>query len=313
MDARPHATILINTKDRKDELAKALESVLQQRGQYEVLVFDDGSSDGTAEMIRERFPTVRVERSESPLGIVPARNRAIPMAAAPIVVVVDDDCILSDLETVAITLSEFDRPEIGAVAIPHRDVLVDPAVRSAAPDRDQVYLGASFRGCAHAVRVEAFQRAGGYREVLWRQGEESDLCLRMLDAGYVTRVGTAPPIDHYESPHRDKPAISFYTIRNGLLLTWLNTPLPWLVPALVANAWGTGRAAWRRRHPGQIPRGLAAALRLILGGSERRRPVSGPAFRTFRRLRRARKPLAYSTTRSSLFANSPDVVSSPPS
>ena len=34
------------------------------------------------------------------------------------------------------------------------------------------------------------------------QGEESDLCIRMLAAGYVVRLGSSDPIHHFESPKR---------------------------------------------------------------------------------------------------------------
>jgi len=42
-----NASIVIVTKDRKDQLRRALGSAIQQDGPIEVMVLDDGSSDGT--------------------------------------------------------------------------------------------------------------------------------------------------------------------------------------------------------------------------------------------------------------------------
>ena len=42
------ASVVITTKNRKEELLKAVESAMGQRGLLEVVVVDDGSTDGTA-------------------------------------------------------------------------------------------------------------------------------------------------------------------------------------------------------------------------------------------------------------------------
>jgi glycosyltransferase involved in cell wall biosynthesis len=46
------ATVVITTKDRKGELRTAVQSAVEQTADPEVLVLDDGSTDGTAEMAR---------------------------------------------------------------------------------------------------------------------------------------------------------------------------------------------------------------------------------------------------------------------
>ena len=71
----PAATVLITTKDRKDDLARAIGSVVEQTAPVELIVVDDGSTDGTSELVRERFPDATLIRNEQPLGIIEARNR----------------------------------------------------------------------------------------------------------------------------------------------------------------------------------------------------------------------------------------------
>src|ERR1035438_5566095 len=192
---RPTVTILITTKDRKDELGRALESALIQTDVDEILVFDDGSSDGTGAMICSRFPSVRHERSAAPLGIVAARNRAMHLARGSVVVTIDDDCEFQSRLTVHNTLKDLAaHSRIGAVAIPHINVNLSPVVHSVAPRADGTYVLSEFTGCANAVWRELFIKVGGYNPVLWRQTEEDGFCTRLLDRGYVVRCGTAPPI-----------------------------------------------------------------------------------------------------------------------
>src|SRR5688500_14384398 len=99
MDIKPEAkgagvTVAICTWNRAGYLRRAVESVVGQvpRG-VEVLVVDDGSTDGTGELLVELgrvYPQVVVVREER-LGVSYARNRAMEMAKGDVVVFLDDD------------------------------------------------------------------------------------------------------------------------------------------------------------------------------------------------------------------------------
>ena len=78
----------------------------------------------------------------------------------------------------------------------------------------------AFVGAAHAVRRDVFLKVGGYREHFFFMGEEGDLCLRMMQAGYVTRLGRADPIYHLESSRRDLSRAGFSGRRNDILFAW---------------------------------------------------------------------------------------------
>lgn len=232
----PQATIVITTKNRKDDLRNAVASAVAQEPAVEVLVIDDGSTDGTFEMIRREFPGVRVERSEVSRGYIVQRNAAARLATTPFIVSIDDDATFPSPRTVEQTLAEFDLERVGAVAIPFVNVRCGPGlVGGAPPDDGRVYVTSSYVGCAHAIRRDLFLSLGGYREELFHQGEERDLCTRMLDAGFVVRAGRGDPIHHFESPLRTRPRMHIFGARNALLYVWQNVPGRYILPHAIGT------------------------------------------------------------------------------
>jgi glycosyltransferase involved in cell wall biosynthesis len=283
----PSATVVVTTRNRRDELRRMLRSAVEQSAGPEVLVIDDGSDDGTAAMVHREFPEVRLERSESALGLIAQRNRGAEMARAPIIVSIDDDAEFSSSRTVQQTLAEFDDPRIGAVAIPFVNVRKGPEVLQRTPEPSGRWITASYIGTAHAVRREVFLEVGGYRPLLRQQTEEYELCLRLLDAGYVTRLGSADPIHHFESPgQRRLDQLQFYDRRNNLLNVWYGVPMPYLPARLAQVILHTPLLARELGHGGAMARGLRAGLGTIIRGRAQRKPVSRAAYRLDATLRR---------------------------
>jgi glycosyltransferase involved in cell wall biosynthesis len=167
------ATVVIVTKDRRDDALQAVESALGQKPPVEVVVVDDGSQDGTADAVADAFPEVRVERREQSAGLVVRRNETARLASAPVIVSIDD-AIFTDTAVVANAVAAFDDPRVAAVAIPYVDVPQGERVLQAAPDGGGVYVTHRFRGTAHALRKDVFVELGGYRAVLFQQAEEPD-------------------------------------------------------------------------------------------------------------------------------------------
>ncbi len=253
----PDATVVISTKNRREDLARLLPTVIAQSADCEILVIDDGSTDGTAEMLRTDFPEVRVERSEQSLGYIVQRNRAAELARSTVIVSLDDDAVLPSAQTIEQTLADFDHPRIGAVAIPFVDARPTGDVPlQRAPDRHGRWLTSTYVGTAHAVRRDVFLRVGGYRPSLIHQVEELDFCLRMLALGYVTRVGRADPLLHLESPKRNFSRLLTLTARNELLNGWHNVPMPYLPVRWLKVVATCGLLALRWRAPAALARGV---------------------------------------------------------
>ena len=89
----PSVSVVVPTRDRRDRLRLALISVLRQREvDIEVVVVDDASTDGTADMVSGLADRrLRVVRQTSPGGVSAARNRGIAEASGRWVAFLDDD------------------------------------------------------------------------------------------------------------------------------------------------------------------------------------------------------------------------------
>ncbi|MGE5609757.1 MAG: glycosyltransferase family 2 protein [Bacillota bacterium] len=279
------ATVVITTKNRKDELRTALESTLKQTVPLEILVIDDGSTDGTSEMVRRDYPQVRLERSEQSLGLIVQRNRGAQMASASIVISIDDDAAFPSAGIVEQTLADFDHPRVGAVAIASINVPDGTPAHLRAPLDDVVYICSEYRGTAHALRRDLFLKLGGYHGFLFRQGEEGDYCTRLLNAGYVVRLGRAEPIHHMESPVRDRSKIIHYVVRNNVLYAWYNVPMPYLPIHLLATSVNSVRAGLRQGYWRATFQGLATGYLDILHERTQRAPISPQTYRLLRRLK----------------------------
>lgn len=286
MYERPQATVVITTKDRKDDLRRALQSAIEQTASPEVLVIDDGSSDGTATMVQEEFPEVRLHREEEPAGLIVRRNQGAELARGPILFSIDDDAEFSSPHVVEQILSQFDDPRIGAIAIPYVDVRRSPERKQKAPQSSGVYCTSAFRGTAHALRKELFLELGGYREHFVHQGEEKDYCVRMLDAGHVVRLGDSDIIKHYESPKRSFDRMDYYGRRNEVLFAWHNVPANRLPRYLTKAAINTIRTAVRHKRAKSFFAGFLRGCRDCLRHVEKRAPVSNRAIQLYERYRR---------------------------
>src|SRR5258708_39463015 len=88
----PRVSVVIPTRDRREALARALASVeAQSFRDFEVVVVDDASVDGTAAWLRERWPAVSVTEVSHPTGAAAARNRGVRHAQGEILAFLDDD------------------------------------------------------------------------------------------------------------------------------------------------------------------------------------------------------------------------------
>ena len=198
----PDVSIVVPTHNRADYLAVTLASLATQKldAAYEVVVVDDGSSDGTG-AVAERAD-VACERHPAPRGPNAARNTGIAASRAPLIVLVDDD-IRAPAGWLAALVAGSERHDWAeALGGPIRASLEGPAPRTCGRERAPITtldLGetdreAEFVWSANmAVRRGAIERIGGFDEHVPIYGDEEEWITRLHAAGgrvaYVAGAG----------------------------------------------------------------------------------------------------------------------------
>ena len=93
MPAEPKVTVFIPVHNREDYICVAVNSILAQTfSDFELLIVDDGSSDGTIEVLeRYQDPRLRIERNPENLGIPATRNHGLDKARGEYIALLDSD------------------------------------------------------------------------------------------------------------------------------------------------------------------------------------------------------------------------------
>jgi len=176
-------SVVIPTRNRKEELRVAIHSILKQTVQPEIIVLDDASTDGTSEMIKNEFLMVKFVRSEKSLGAFTQRNIGTKLASNSIVMSIDDDIEFVDSTTIENTLKLFDHPRVAIVTIPHININSSTKIIQKAPDSKSIYITNTFMELGYIYRKDIYNKFNGFKENIWMGGGGSDLSIRMLDKG----------------------------------------------------------------------------------------------------------------------------------
>ena len=225
-------SLCVSTYNRVDDLKRLLSSALGQEPAIPIIVYDDASSDGTSEVVREQFPAVELITGQENVGLIAARNICIRAASTPFVLILDDDAYFTSASTARQTVADFSSPAIAAVAVPFTE---NGALMQGDQSGDTVQLARSFIGAAHALRRDAVLACGGLRESYRFYCEESDLSIRLLASGLVVRHGTSDPVEHCPNPDRHPLRRRQLRWRSELRFKWCHTPTLCVVPVLVGH------------------------------------------------------------------------------
>ena len=188
----PFVSVIVPTLNRKELLENCLKSLYKMNypiSNFEVVVVDGGSTDGTLQMIQHDFPDIRcvVEKRK---GRPVARNTGWKYAKGQIVAYTDDDCVV-DENWLNILVSSFDSKEIGAVGGPLFLLYQSKSIRNrfeGTPMGD-FYLGDKRLPAKElitanlAVRRDVFEK-NSFDETLIYDLEDIDFCRSLMATGY---------------------------------------------------------------------------------------------------------------------------------
>ncbi|HEX8085581.1 MAG TPA: glycosyltransferase family 2 protein [Solirubrobacteraceae bacterium] len=280
--------VVVVAHDSAGELGGSLGALRDQlREGDEVVVVDSGSSDGSAEVARRVLPEARVVDAGGNVGFAAGCNRGVGATSAPLVLLLNPDCVAQPGFLDALRAAAADRPGWAAwqalVTLPGGDRVntagnvvhflgfgwvggLDRPVAEVPREPHEVPFAS---GAAMMVRREAWERAGGFDERYFMYGEDLDLSLRLRLAGHGIGVVPDARCEHeYSFTKGDYKW--FYLERNRwwtILRTYPAAVIAVALPGLLAFevallAW-SARDGWLRaklRAQAAVARELPAIL-----------------------------------------------------
>jgi len=273
----PQVSILIvswNTRDLLDDCLKSIAA--KTRVPHEVIVVDNASADGSAEMVRSLHPGVRLVASETNLGFVKGNNEAARLATGENLLLLNPD---TKLETDAASgLDRLLRSDAAIGAAGCKILNADGSIQWTCagtfpgpwneftsllflhriaprlfPTREQTWWDHEddrdvdcLSGACMMVRRDLWETLGGFDPAIFMYAEDVDLCCRVLRAGKRVRYLASESVWHFEGAASGQRKESFYS----------------LVSQMSSNAY------FLRKHFG-APRALAYRAAVFVGSSFR--------------------------------------------
>jgi GT2 family glycosyltransferase len=203
-DSQPAASIITVNTNEIHRLKVLLPSVFATRGRFEVIISDNGSTDGCLDSFSEQFPGARIVYNGSNIGFAAANNRAAQIARNNVFVFVNPDTRVHP-DWLRHLLQPFEDPGVG-LTTSKMLLMSDPETINSCgttmhisgltlcrgmgrpmeshAEGDEV---AAIQGAAFAIRRELFELLGGFDEDFFIYVEESDLSLRARLNGWKCR------------------------------------------------------------------------------------------------------------------------------
>lgn len=235
LDNAPSLSVIIVNVDTAKWLKPCLESLQKQdiSESIEVVVVDNGSGDGSADMVRHNFPSVRLIRLERTVGFGTANNFGAKRSAAPVLLFLNPDTRLDEGSLSALLPRFADHTDCGiaggAVFDGHgrleRSTGSFPTLFSMGLGRllkflpparpllgrfaHQHWVGYDkprrvdwVTGAYLWISREVFEQVGGFDPRIFMYCEDVDLCYRVRQLGFEVRFYPEASIVHYGGKSR---------------------------------------------------------------------------------------------------------------
>jgi N-acetylglucosaminyl-diphospho-decaprenol L-rhamnosyltransferase len=227
-------TVVIPTYNRAAEAARTVAQLRRLPEQPVIIVVDNGSTDGTVQLLTDRFPESTVISLDRNIGAA-ARNVGVRRAATRYVALCDDDAWWAPgaLGRAADLLDAYPRLAVitGRVMVgleeredPTCRVMAASPLSFPTPLPGPPVLG--FLAGASMVRRSAFLTVGGFEAKFFLGGEEAMVAADLAAAGWALAYIEDVTVHHHPSSQREAGARQWLLYRNALWFAWLRRPLP---------------------------------------------------------------------------------------
>jgi GT2 family glycosyltransferase len=286
MSSAPTASIVIVSWNGRQYLEPCLDAVAAQQGvEVETIVVDNGSTDGTAAFVRERFPWVRLISLAENRGFAGGNNAGVREAHGSVVVLLNNDTV-AEPGWLAALLRGREGGGPNALASSRIVYMHDPRVIDSAGDgllrwggAFKWHHGASIEragdsrevfgvcGAACAIPRRVFEELGGFDEDFFASHEDVDLSYRARLLGYSCRYVPDAVVRHHGSATLGR--ISEFAVFHGQRnLEWMyfkNTPGSLLWRTLPGHVIYTAAAAIHFARHGRFGAFLRAKWAALAG------------------------------------------------
>lgn len=207
----PELSVIVVAADSGASLRECVRSVLALSMPLELLLIDNGSSDGMPQAVDRAWstdPRLRPIYNYANLGFGPAVNRAAAQARGSLLLILNPDCVLEPVGVQRLLDIVANEPHVGLLGavMCSADGVPDPAslrrdpllwralntlcggrargINVPGPLPDHVVDAEAVSGALMLLPRAVFERLGGFDEAYFLHCEDLDLCRRVRDAGY---------------------------------------------------------------------------------------------------------------------------------
>jgi len=199
----PEVSIVIVTYRSADVIGACLDSIgAGANASREVFLVDNASGDGTAEIVRAKYPSVHLITNDSNRGFSAANNQAIPLCRGRYLYFLNPDAELTGgcLETAVRYINENPRIGLAGTKVVYPDGSMQETISRRYPGEKHTkgelegLQGpiACVLGASMIARADLIRAIGGFDEDYFLYGEDQELCLRIRQQGFeIGYIGEA--------------------------------------------------------------------------------------------------------------------------
>jgi hypothetical protein len=247
-------SIVVVAWNVRELLEDCLESVVSETKDvaFEIIYVDNGSSDGSVEMVEAKYPNVVLVKNDENKGFIRANNQGIEIAKGRYVLLLNSDTLVLDNAVDRVVSFADQHPEAavigGKVLNPDRTLQrscfmfyspintllsimrLDKLLRKSRffgrrrmtwSDFENIMEVDTVVGCFSLVRMKAIEQVGTMDEIYFTFGDDPDWCYRFWEAGWKVLYTPDPRIIHYGGQTTKKLADKFTLQLTGSMLIFV--------------------------------------------------------------------------------------------